>query len=352
MLSLNWIGYFHDYDGYGRFNSRMVKTLRKMGVKVTAMARDEVNMASWMQEERGISFDRLSISSLPTFNTISVPGRHWFFTMVESNALEHEHLMHMHRNKTIERILVPCQENKRVFEEAGLEVPIHLWRGGTDPDEFPVLTKPRDPNKPYTFLAITDRGMRKGWNETWEAFYKAFGGKTTGIKDVRLILKYLPHSSSLDVMNLIGGAEGRDERIIYQNVNADSMYDIYSQADCVVLPSFFEGWGMPHREAAMMGLPVITQAYSGMDDGYTDKWALVVPGRKHPLDWWQLADIDAIAQTMKWCYDNRDKAKVIGHSAASWLRQNQTWEHAARNLLALIEEVGDGEKVSLEMERA
>lgn len=330
-MRINYLGYYHDYDGYGRFNSRMVKALRKAGVTVNWLSRDDVFLPDWMLKEREIDWSNLTISCMPGISAEKVPGRHWYITMLESNIMDHEWLTRL-CSKDIERLFVPCQENRITFENAGVNIPIDIFRGGTDPEEFPVLPRKTE-SRPYTFLALTDRGTRKGWCETWEAFYKAFGGKTTGEMDVRLILKYLPSASMAPTMEAMQSAVGADKRIVYLKETAKWMKDVYAQADCVVLPSYFEGWGMPHREAAMMGLPVITQDYSGMDDGFTDKWALVVEGEMLELGWWKIPKVDSIAERMRWCFDNPEAARDFGLSASSWLKKNQTWDHAAANLI-------------------
>ena len=348
MTHINWCGYYSDNDGYGRFNSRMIWALRNAGVQVSYFTKYHLGMPGWMQKELGIDWNDLTISCAPAVELAKVPGKHWLITMIESNCVDHDWLVHL-CTKDLERILVPCLENRNAFENAGVNIPIEILHGGTDPKEFPWVEG--DGNRPYTFLALTDRGFRKGWSEVWEAFYKAFGGKTTGIQDVRLILKYLPHTALKETMSAMSGADGADKRIIYQSESAKSMWDVFYQVDCVVLPSHFEGWGMPHREAAMAGLPVITQKYSGMDDGFTEKWALTVPGREMTLGWWQIPDIDAIAEKMKWCFYNREEASRFGKSASLWLQENQTWDHSAARLLEMMEEQGYAASSKMEVER-
>jgi glycosyltransferase involved in cell wall biosynthesis len=147
----------------------------------------------------------------------------------------------------------------------------------------------------------------------------------------------------------MANAKGADSRISYQALDVEDMHSVYTQADCLVLPSRSEGWGMIHREAACSGKPVITQKYSGMDDGYTEKWALVLePGEIRPipkdvafcLGDWMIADIGDLAQKMKWVYYSPETAEGFGFKAGNWLRKNQTWQHSAAKLVSLVEEHG------------
>jgi glycosyltransferase involved in cell wall biosynthesis len=244
-------------------------------------------------------------------------------------------------NSGVERVIVPCQHNADAFANSGVTAPISVVHGGTDPAEFPLRTEPRDAAKPYTFLTFADRNERKGWHEVWDAFYLAFGGKTTGTMDVRLLIKYRPDDNN--VTTVMAGAVDADKRIVYQGEDVADMAMLYAQADCLVLPSRSEGWGMIHREAACQGLPVITQAYSGLSDAH--EWAIVVEKgvmqpipreRSTSLGEWRVVDVAELAQKMRWCYERPTEAAEFGRQAAAWIRDNQTWTHAASALIDLL----------------
>ena len=192
----------------------------------------------------GASTGRSStISCIPSRQVQRVPGRHWLYSMCEGSVLQAATVKRIHASG-VERVLVPCRHNAEAFARSGVTIPIHVVHGGTDPEEFALLAWSRE-IRPYTFLALADRGPRKGWQETFDAFYKAFGGKTTGFKDVRLIVKALPGSN--ETVEILSKGEDLDPRIIWQNKEApeDNMASVYAQADCVVLPSYSEGWGLP-----------------------------------------------------------------------------------------------------------
>ena len=125
------------------------------------------------------------------------------------------------------------------------------------------------------------------------------------------------------------------------------MRAFYGLGDCYMGISRSEGWGMPMREAAACGLPVITQCYSGMDDGHTEEWALVagdgkledIPGHfEHIAGQWMKADVDEVATWMSECYNHPEMFRRHGANASAWIRQNQTFDHMALLLLDLIGE--------------
>lgn len=324
-------------DGYGRYNVRLMRALQGLGVDVRPQHTEMANADGWVQEKMGVAWDGLTISCLPPFYLNKVPGRHWLLSMTEGSQLPDGWCETIQRSG-VERIIVPCEHNAVVFRETGL--PVHVVPGGTDPDEFPIYTGGR-PERPYTFLAIADRGARKGWVEAWQAFYKAFG-RPCDTPNVRMVVKSRPDGN--DMLSLIAQADNPDPRITILMEDRD-MSELYRSVDCFVAPSRSEGWGMPHREATMTGTPVITQAYAGLADA--DNWAIVVDGGKlqsipdhfeHIAGEWLVADVTQLAAAMRGCYATPNQARLQAVLGRAWLRTNQTWVHSAKALLALIQE--------------
>ena len=342
-MDLTWVGYqYAESDGYGKYSNRMIQALQRAGVNVTPCLPEHASMPAWMKRQVGIVPGALTISCLPPYFLQPPPseGRHWLLSMTEGSELP------LGWAETInvvgiERVIVPCEHNAIAFSQ-GVHAEVSVIPGGTDPQEFPVIERDWR-HAPYTFLALADRGARKGWNDVYSAFFKAFGADTP---DVRLIIKALPGYNKL--LEVMARASTLDPRIEIVTDAVASMRDLYAQADCFAIPSRCEGWGMPMREAAMCGLPAITQRYSGMDDGHTDEWAITLADGKlekilpagHIKGEWMAPNVDALAKAMYWCYMNPDTAWQKGQQAATWLRQNQTWDHAIAKLLKLIAEHG------------
>ena len=350
-MRLNWISYYLQYNGFGRSSAWMVQHLQGFGVDVKAMTAGDLERPEWMLNQMDVRKDDLRISYLDLRSILKAPGKHWLFTMCEGNKLAAATVRKIKR-ANVERLLVPSQFCADVFAASGFNFPISVVHLGTDPDEFPLITEKVD--RPYTFLTLADRGDRKGWHEVYNAFYKAFGGKTTGNQNVRLIIKSLPNSNPM--LTKIAKAEDWDPRIKVDISEYSDMTDLYRQADCVALPSRSEGWGMPHREAAMMGLPVILQKNSGLDDGHTEEWAIVLPpGEMRDINdssklggggTWEVANVNRVTEAMLACYDEPDAARLIGLQARNWLSSHQTWMDCAANLIEIIaKETGYGSQM-------
>lgn len=337
-MQLNWLAYqYREWDGYGRFSNRLIHALQQMDVRVDPYLHEVANMPVWMQRQAGVDWSNLTISCLPPFCLNKIPGLHWLLTMTEGSQLPTGWRETIQRSG-VERIIVPCRHNADVFAACGL--PVHVVPGGTDPDEFPLNMATR-PDRPYTFLALADRGARKGWVEVWQAFYKAFGSPDQ-TPDVRLIIKSRPDGN--DMLDLIAGADNPDPRITIVMADMD-MCELYQSVDCFVAPSRSEGFGMPHRECTLAGTPVITQAYAGLADA--GMWAIAVDGGtlqripghfEHIAGEWLVADVGQLAEVMRHCYDAPHEARLRAVMGRAWLRRNQTWAMSAQKLMALIGE--------------
>jgi len=332
-MQVNWLGaQYWQYDGYGRYGTRMILALERQGLTVTPTFPSHLNMPSWMTDRLDIDWQRLTIACMPPFYLPTVKRPTWLITMTEGSELP-EGWAQQINSSGVERVLTPCEHNADVFRRGGVHMPVSVLPGGTDPVEFPVVT--HDSYRPYTFLALADRGARKGWGEVWAAFYKAFG-TPVDTPDVRLIIKWRDPANEL--VTRISQAEYPDPRIRWWYDGDADMAEVYAAAHCFAIPSRSEGWGMPHREAAMMGVPVITQAYSGLDDGHTADWSIPIDGGhiepipahfEHIAGEWLRADVTELARTMRRCYEQPEQTAAMGQRAAAWLRANQTWDHAA-----------------------
>lgn len=347
-MEINWLSYaYREVDGYGRFANRLIAALERAGHTIYPHFAECTNTPDWIQARWGIDWDRFTISCLPFYYLQKLPDktRHWVITMTEGSELPNG-WAGICNEVAPERVITPCEYNATSMRVAGIKAPIHVLAGGTDPEEFPVLPGQRS-NRPCTFLALADRGARKGWVEVWDAFYRAFGS-ASDTPDVRLIIKSRPEGN--EMLDVIAKADSLDPRITLLMADMD-MREVYASVDCFAIPSRSEGWGMPQREAAMMGLPVLVQQYGGVDDGHTHEWAIVVGGGKlekippaftHIQGEWMRADIDELARAMRLCYDCPSVMAGRGQRAAQWLREHQTWDHSAAKLIALMEEYGTG----------
>jgi phosphatidylinositol alpha-1,6-mannosyltransferase len=117
------------------------------------------------------------------------------------------------------------------------------------------------------------------------------------------------------------------------SVSDEALLAWYGVADVFVLPSInsdwkFEGYGLVHMEASAAGLPVIGTTDCGAEDAVEDGvTGLLVP--QQGID-------EALPQAILAILTDPERAKHMG-AAGRARAQRQTWDHVARQMLALYE---------------
>lgn len=327
-MHINFLTYrWGKFEGYGRHASHLVRALSANGVTVHLVPYEWVKWSAEARRLADLRFDRLTVSLLPHNHLHPLPGRQWVYTMYESPDLPPA--MTNALNRTADRVLTPSTWCASIFKEHGVMVPVHVIPEGIDPYEFPYL--PRQIRRPFTFVALADRGLRKGFDLVIQAFQYEFPDDP----NVRLIIKTATQSGAES-----GNFEG-DRRITVWREDVATMREVYNAADCFVFPSRGEGWGLPPREAAAMGVPTIVTRYSGLTDGI-EQYATImledIEERMNMMGTERCGEPDMIelASAMRRIYTTPTAAITAAAMGAQWLRDHQTWDHGARMLADLI----------------
>jgi glycosyltransferase involved in cell wall biosynthesis len=105
---------------------------------------------------------------------------------------------------------------------------------------------------------------------------------------------------------------------------------LYNEAEVLVSPSVYEGFGLPAAEANACGVPVIATTAGAFPEVIADgeTGILVQPGQPEPL-------ADAIESLL---LDPQKRARM-GAAGTARIRQHFSWRVCAEKTLALYEEV-------------
>jgi len=95
-----------------------------------------------------------------------------------------------------------------------------------------------------------------------------------------------------------------------------------------VVPSVYEGFGLPVGEAMACGVPVISTTGGALPEVVGDAGILVPP-----------ADFMALANAITDLIDNPDHAKKIGEDGFKRVQENFTWVKAAEKTVRVYQEV-------------
>jgi len=102
-------------------------------------------------------------------------------------------------------------------------------------------------------------------------------------------------------------------------IDNDEFVRQYARAAVAVVPSVYEGFGLPAGEAMACGLPVVSTTGGALPEVIGDAGILVPP-----------ADPDALAHAITALFDNPDRAQKMGRAGYRRVHNLFTWHKAAQ----------------------
>jgi glycosyltransferase involved in cell wall biosynthesis len=354
-LSVVWTGPAVGASGYANVNRRLMTGLSSAGVNVKYVPissfwnADPETVQTLMGLQLNMAPSRSPVVyGMPAPACDDAAGHRIFMTMMETRRL-HEDFVE--RCNAADEIVVPSAWCKRVFEESGVKRPVSLVPIGVDCSAYrPGLEPFRfiPDRRPFTFLSVFQWSMRKGYDVLIRAFCEEF----TKSDDVALVISSKLFGESDDsksriikdeIRRLSAFAPERAPIIYYGDTPPDSvMPRLYASADCLVLVSRGEGFGLPFVEAGACEVPVIGSRYSGQTDFLTDENSYLVDVDSYALNpevevvsrFFQGIEFPvfgrpAIDQTrlhMRRVYENREEAKNKARNLRTDVVQRYDWQ--------------------------
>ena len=148
-------------------------------------------------------------------------------------------------------------------------------------------------------------------------------------RPIRLVVIGTPNANGA-VANLIRRL-GIAEWVHFTGRIADAEYvRQYARATLAVVPSVYEGFGLPVGEAMACGVPVISTTGGGLPEVVGDAGILVPP-----------ADPQALARAITALLDDPRRARALGEAGHRRVQAFFTWERAAAQTAAVYREVID-----------
>jgi glycosyltransferase involved in cell wall biosynthesis len=206
------------------------------------------------------------------------------------------------------------------YVEAGApESRVHAVALGADTRWFTPDTPGRtDSTSPFTFLFVGSTIHRKGI----DLLLDAFAGVQRRLRARARLMVVGPRG---DCHALLERSSARDV-VIRPAVAQSELREIYRGADCFVLPSRHDSFGMAVLEAMACGLPAIVSEMVGAREAIEEgKSGWVVP----------LADAQALAERMTWCAENRAALAEMGPAVRA-AAERYDWSRYGGRLTAVM----------------
>ncbi|KIN69845.1 Glycosyl transferase group 1 [Sulfitobacter noctilucicola] len=239
----------------------------------------------------------------------------------------------------LQGLLVTAPHVKKLFEDAGIGLPVHVVGNGVDHLDVPAAALPDPlPQAGFTFLHVSSCFPRKGVDVLLAAFAKGFGAGD----DVQLIIKTFanPHN---DIANEVAALRDTHPdlppvHIVEGAFTPGQMRSLYTAADALVAPSRAEGYCLPVAEAVLAGTPVLTTGWGGQKtfDGNPlvqfTKYSLV-PAQSHLGAWdsvWAEPDCADLVAAMRALRDAPAPDAGTRAAAKQQLLEHHTWDKVAQ----------------------
>lgn len=233
---------------------------------------------------------------------------------------------------TMNAMIVPSQNQKEIFADNGVKVPILVFKHGVNQDYFHYVERPK--RQVYTFIDFAAPiSVRKGGEYLYKAFKAAFPTQ----EDVRLVIK------TTEPFWLWGGLDDPRVDFIKNSIPPHEMLDILYDADCMVFPTHGEGFGLPPIQAMATGLPTIVTNWSGCTEYANPEYCYPINYKMIPSPHWDTGgewaepDFDHLVELMRYCYNNREEAAAKGKKAAEWIKQQWTWDSICTDFIKQLD---------------
>jgi len=267
---------------------------------------------------------------------------------------------------TMDAIFTPSVFCLSSFMQSGIVKPIRIVPFGVDPSKYtPEGEKLLDLPTKYNFLTVGQwlvQGDRKNIVGVLRTFHNLFKGN----KDVGLILKTYHESAgtrdklsittSIEALRKEAGLSVNDSPQVYLvhgAMSEENMIKLYRNADCFLMPTTGEAWGMPLLEAAIMGIPCITTGGTGSETFLNPEYSILLdyewkelgnllhwPGVYEPQQKLTIPNMEEFSRMIHRVYKNQELTKEQGmKQREEILERDFSWKNAATYLANTLDEL-------------
>jgi len=111
----------------------------------------------------------------------------------------------------------------------------------------------------------------------------------------------------------------RDRVTTHSAISTERMVELYATATLAVVPSLYEGFGLPAGEAMACGVPVVASTGGGLSEVVGDAGVTAPPG-----------DHAELARGIRALLEDPDRRERMGQRGRERVQREFDWEEAAR----------------------
>jgi glycosyltransferase involved in cell wall biosynthesis len=151
-------------------------------------------------------------------------------------------------------------------------------------------------------------------------------------RSIRLTVVGMPKENG-QMQNLITELGIRDSVTFTGRIRNEDFARYYAEAAMAVIPSLYEGFGMPAGEAMACGVPVISTTGGALPEVVGDAGIVVPPG-----------DEKALERAIVSLLDNPEKRERLGLAGLERVKNLFSWRHAAQKTVDVYREAAHADR--------
>lgn len=128
--------------------------------------------------------------------------------------------------------------------------------------------------------------------------------------------------------SLINKLNLKDRVRFVNGLTTNEINHCYAESSLAVIPSLYEGFGLPAGEAMSSGVPVVSTSGGALPEVVGDAGQIVPPG-----------DADALADAIADLFENPEKRETLGAAGRQRIIEKFSWDVAARQMTRYYHQV-------------
>jgi len=379
-VKVHFSGPMFDYGGYAKMNRTFIFGLRDLGALVKVHPIESITNVNKRTEDALRMLSKVHMSNkYPKIFAMTVPdiiahgGRKILYTMMETS--NHVHKEYAERLNLADEVWTPTTWCRDVFANSGVCSKIYVMPLGVDTERYRPGLEPIDFKaklRKFRFLSASGWSYRKGFDVLIRAYLEEF----SNLDDVTLILSSrfaggLSKKSKDRLMNdfqyfrsMVKKTDSELPHIVLHSTYTpeEKMPHLYNSANCFVLISRGEGWGLPYCEAASCGLPIIASDHGGQRDFLNNENSYLVPPSSYFISktqdppyknmaWishfyenqefpdYEGESFQLIKKHMRFVFENYSEAKKKAEKLRNLIVEKFDWSHSVNNIYNRLRDI-------------
>lgn len=247
-------------------------------------------------------------------------------------------------------VICPSKFNYSIFAHAPIKRPLHHIAHCLDFTKYHRNVTPYKSYDKYTFLFVGTWKKRKGWPQLIEAFLREFSASDA----VQLVIKTdKTQVAQQDIEKLRHGLGLIKEypHISFENriFDVEQMPSFYKSADCLVMPTLGEGFGLPGLQSMAVGTPVIITDFSGSQDYANQNNCTLISFEGFMLHntmdnilqfnnkKWPHVTVDNVRKALRHVYEHDDEVRHKASIAYEFVHNTFSYDVIAENFDRVLE---------------